>query len=106
MSEDAGKKNLYTCQTCRGQIVTVNRDAGTTPFMIDCEAPNPGTWQACRGVMYSNFYPAGLEALAPSHEWYRPTSAGERKKIPRGAEEHIAKGGLLLRALTVKARTH
>lgn len=98
MSEERGAKNIYTCQTCRGQIVTVNRDAGTTPFMIGCEANNPSPWQPCRGVMYSSFYPAGLEALEPSHEWYRPTTAGEKKQIPRGGEAHVAHGGLLLRA--------
>ena len=33
-----GEENVYVCQKCGGLTVTLDRDQGTTPFMIGCRA--------------------------------------------------------------------
>ncbi len=94
MSEAAGAVNFYTCQVCGGQIITRNKDDGTTPFMIDCEASKD-----CDGFMYSGFYKIDQHSEA-TFEWYRPKTAGERKKLDNpDVAEHVRQGGLLLRRI-------
>jgi hypothetical protein len=83
-------KNLYTCDTCHSEIVTIDTDKGVTPFMVSCRA-TPG----CKGFMLSSFYHCDPSRVA-QYEWYRPETidgfAPENK-------EHVMKGGLLLRPL-------
>lgn len=90
--EDAGLVNVYTCQICGGRIVTKNRDAGTTPFFLRCRATT-----GCDGDMYSGFY--RVDQQQPhGWEWFKPLSAGERKKLDTvSMVEHVAMGGLILR---------
>jgi len=100
MSETKGKINTYTCRRCGWRAVTRNRDTGTTPFLIHCEGPlrcDDGRWPGCE----SGFYRVN-QSLEPTHEWYRPISAGERKALKDVlVAEHVKMGGLLLRRVFV-----
>lgn len=98
-----GKKNRYTCELDEKHVITtVDKDAGTTPFMTVCEdckaiglkSPQPGFRHP---VMYSSFYrvPQGYPA---THEWYRPDAAETSKQNP-SVRQHIEMGGLLLRKI-------
>lgn len=78
--------NRYTCQSCGGSIITVDRDEGVTPFMLLCRA-KPG----CKGHMYSSFY-KNVQGT-PTYEWRKPTLA-EFQKYPRAMQEHCKQGGL------------
>lgn len=46
-----GRKNMYQCQDCHGQIVTLDIVDGTTPFMLACHVT-----PKCTGMMTSAFY--------------------------------------------------
>lgn len=78
--------NRYTCQKCNGQIVTIDRDDGTTPFMLGCRAT-----AGCKGMMQSSFY-RGVEG-EPTFEWRKPTVKEIRKASPVMAQ-HFEMGGL------------
>lgn len=83
-----GRKNLYTCDLCGGEVVTVDLAKGVTPFMIACRATH-----GCDGAMTSSFY--HCNPFRPAQfEWYRPETVDDF-----GPEtiEHLEKGGLLLR---------
>ena len=82
------RKNVYTCDTCRGQVVTVDTDKGVTPFMIACRA-TPG----CKGFMISSFYHCDPASIA-TFEFYRPETI---EGLDPPTQEHVMKGGLLLR---------
>ena len=84
------RKNVYTCDTCRGEVVTIDTDKGVTPFMISCRA-TPG----CKGFMYSGFYRCAPSRVA-QFEWYRPETI---EGFDPATQEHVMKGGLLLRPL-------
>lgn len=90
------RQNRYTCQTCNGSIVTVDRDEGVTPFMICCRA-TPG----CRGAMYSSFYRG--EPGTPTYEWRKATPAEYAKSSPE-MREHFDMGGLDIHALPTDAK--
>lgn len=85
-----GKKNVYTCRGCSKKLVTVDRDAGTTPFMTRCEG--------CGGDMVSSFYNVDQNLVA-THEWYRKSDR-EIRKDPPSWREHHNMGGLFLRRIT------
>ena len=98
-----GQENVYTCQKCGGYTVTIDRDEGTTPFMIRCRAKDE-----CKGEAYSSFYPKGPRPAyipPPAWEWYRPTDTElllEVEKHPKseaGIRQHVEMGGLLMRQL-------
>lgn len=103
-----GRENVYTCEVCGAQLVTVDRDPGTTPFMVTCGDYNAG---GCGGHMTSAFYPNGPRPphiSAPTHEWYRPNDAEltaecakhkHRPGVPTAIREHVTRGGLLLRPI-------
>lgn len=88
--------NVYTCP--RGHLtVTVDRDEGTTPFMMSCsEGGHP-----CLQPAQSSLYRVD-QALAPTHEWYKPTlkEAKRKDRRARGTLDHVQRGGLLLRRIT------
>ncbi|WP_407155192.1 hypothetical protein [Bradyrhizobium sp. STM 3557] len=84
-----GKKNIYVCEKCRGHVVTVDVDAGVTPFMIACEAV-----EKCSGMMKSSMYRVFDQDIGASHEWYRPSIA---TSLSGATLDHVMKGGLLLR---------
>jgi hypothetical protein len=99
-----GRRNLYTCALCGRQWVTVDRDDGTTPFMVHCRmfGGTFGDAGPCPGICHSSFYPVGADTLEPTHEWYAP-AADERSVIMQKKQyalaQHVALGGLLLRAI-------
>jgi hypothetical protein len=86
-----GKKNIYVCWNCQDRIITVDRDRGVTPFMIDCTSPG------CGGLMASSLYRLfnGHE-LRADHEWYRPEPS---QALAPFEEQHVKNGGLLLRKI-------
>lgn len=111
MPEDAGKVNAYSCQVCQRTIITKNRNAGTTPFMISCHASKA---RGCRGMMQSSFY--RLDQATPhTFEWVTPTESeldvfieqlltARQGKVDddtllfmgRDIREHVKRGGLML----------
>lgn len=88
-----GRKNAYTCGSCGCVTVTIDRDAGVTPFMIKCRRPDGG----CSGMAQSAMYRID-QNLAPAFEWYAPDSH-ERAAAPPAAQEHYRMGGLALRPI-------
>jgi hypothetical protein len=83
-----GRKNLYTCDICRGEVVTLDLDEGTTPFMLSCLAT-----PKCQGLMQSSFYQC--DPLRPhQYEWVK---ADHLEEYDPNMQEHIRKGGLVLR---------
>jgi len=89
-----GQKNVYVCQLCGGEVVTVDADEGVTPFMIECRST-----PECEGDMYSSFYQVD-QSLAPQFEWYKPTSLDQYPEGHREAmKKHIEDGGLDIRPI-------
>ena len=84
------RKNLYTCDTCHGETVTIDTDKGVTPFMISCRVTPD-----CKGFMVSSFYNCHPSRVA-QYEWYRPETIDG---FAPETIEHVMKGGLLLRPL-------
>jgi hypothetical protein len=84
------EKNVYECESCHGQIVTVNADDGTTPYMVRCRVTS-----GCMGFMASHFYRVD-QTLEAQHEWFKPTSLSGYNQA---TQTHIEKGGLLLRKI-------
>jgi hypothetical protein len=82
------RTNIYTCDKCRGEVVTKDIDPGVTPFMISCRFK-----QGCKGTMTSNFYQCS-QNLPYSFEFYRPETIDS---FDPETIEHLRKGGLLLR---------
>jgi hypothetical protein len=78
--------NRYTCQSCGGVIITIDRDEGVTPFMLACRA-KPG----CKGEMYSSFY-RDVKG-EPTFEWRKPTPDEYAKASPF-MQQHFEMGGL------------
>lgn len=100
VSEEKGAINIYTCPSCGWRAITRNRDDGTTPFMIACEGKDCEADPRVGGCT-SAFYRVD-QTLEPTHEWYRPLSAGERKAMKDPAlRDHVRMGGLLLRKIAV-----
>lgn len=95
--EPPPRTNIYVCEKCRGHVVTVDRDEGVTPFMIACRDWLKGA-TACDGMMKSSMYRVFNPYMAASHEWYRP-NAIEIATLNRYHADHVAKGGLMLRAV-------
>lgn len=93
MTEQAGAINVYTCDQCRGRIVTRNAVEGTTPFLLACRAT-----KGCRGLMESGFYRVAQDAV-PTYEWFRPTPEEARRQGP-AMEDHFRMGALDLREIT------
>lgn len=84
MSTD--RLNKYTCKTCGGSIVTIDRDDGVTPFLMGCRAS-----EICSGDMVSSFYRDVTGE--PAYEWRKPTPA-EYKQMSAAMRDHIDQGGL------------
>ncbi len=91
--ENAGKKNIYKCDTCGHQIVTINLADGVTSFMVACRSD-----RRCTGFMHSMFYNVD-QSLNPTHEWYRPEGK-ELKRMSEAMQYHVQMGGLDLRQVS------
>lgn len=109
------KKNAYYCETCKGYIVTIDRDEGVTPMFLACRVlgePNDPA-NTCDGRSVSVMYPAepwpaedgygNPIPTEPTWEWYRPTRA-EMEKMDALMLDHVNKGGLELRKIEVLAQ--
>lgn len=96
--EKADAVNVYVCESCGGQTVTVNDVSGVTPFMISCRTATIG----CGGMAQSTCY-RGEPDAPPAWEWYRPDEE-ELARLDKATREHIANGGLLLRKLDSQRR--
>ena len=88
-----GRKNGYTCQKCKDQIVTIDIDEGVTPFALACRAT-----EGCDGMMYSAGY-AIPQFLPAQFEWFKPASL---EGYDAWMREHIRQGGLDLRPIESK----
>jgi hypothetical protein len=84
-----GKKNIYTCDKCKGNVVTVDIDRGVTPFMIECKAMT-----GCKGMMKSSLYRVFDQDMRADYEWYRPSAI---EIVESHLQHHVDQGGLLLR---------
>lgn len=84
-----GKKNIYTCEKCKGHIVTVDLERGVTPFMIGCKST-----VNCKGMMQSSMYRVFDQEMRADHEWYKPTAV---QSLSPWERDHVSQGGLLLR---------
>lgn len=87
--------NVYICAYGH-QTVTLDADEGVTPFIIGCDRRN------CGLDARSSFYHDSLQDREPTHEWYTPSEA-EQRKLDRWTREHVQKGGLILRRIEGKA---
>jgi len=85
-----GKKNRYTCDKCKGIIITIDRDDGVTPAFLSCKVT-----QGCTGTMNSDFYRVKTNT-PPNYEWYKPESL---LGFSRAMKQHIEMGGLVLRKI-------
>lgn len=108
-----GQKNVYLCE-CGHGFVTIDRDAGVTPFLAICRRPG------CGGQAASLCYKIPQSILAkvsPVLEWYRPNEAelakvieetrkgvlaksgdaGAANAVAAGMGDHVKRGGLLCR---------
>lgn len=83
-----GRKNIYVCDDCEAQLITIDRDEGTTPFMTACPV--------CNGMTVSKCYRVPQD-IVPTHEWYRPDTNEYRTIKNPGTLDHIDRGGLILR---------
>lgn len=93
-----GKLNIYTCDTCRGHIITRDLDTGVTPFMTSCHATPD-----CKGSMSSSFYRVAEQRTRASRVWARPIISDLLKP---DVLEHVMKGGLILREPTEDEREY
>jgi hypothetical protein len=83
-------KNKYTCDECKGSIITIDREEGVTPYALACRATD-----GCQGTMTSAFYLCD-QNLIPGWEWYKPANL---KGLNAGTREHVEHGGLLLQRI-------
>lgn len=98
---NAGNVNVYSCEDCGKYIVTIDRDLGIAPYLIDCVAT-----PACKGVMRSALYRiipwiAALGHLTPAWEWYKPDPA-VAERLNKKNQDLLRRGGLLLRPIPQK----
>ena len=100
-----GRINQYVCSTCNHVTTTIDRDAGVTPFLIECKGMAPCAagrvgvrMKNGRDTARSLGYSKRVDPEAtPTHEWYRPETLDEVSDL--GVREHILNGGLLLRPI-------
>ena len=79
--------NRYTCQNCGAQFITIDRDHGTTPFMVGCR----GEGGCGQGMAYSSFYRDVTGT--PTFEWRKATPA-EYALASAAMRQHFDMGGL------------
>jgi len=82
-----GKKNVYICDDCGHGFVSMDVDAGVTPFLTSC--------LNCGALAKSMCYKIPQPLLGtPAVTWLRP-----RKEIwgkfSIGIQQHLEKGGLI-----------
>lgn len=98
MSYPTNPINVYQCEKCGGETVTIDREEGVTPFMIRCRANTE-----CGGMMNSTFYMASQD-LTPKFEWRKPTPVEYEKLDKATRKDHVDRGGLLLYPIAPEKR--
>lgn len=88
--------NIYTCDTCRGHVVTRDIATGVTPFMTLCRAT-----PECKGLMRSSMYRVFDQSMRASLVWDRPAFL---ESTDPGYRDHVERGGLILREPTEAER--
>lgn len=68
------KKNIYTCEICKHDLITGNRDEGTTPMIVGCDQ------EGCDGLSRSHFYNVD-QALEPVSIFIDPKSTTEWQAV-------------------------
>ncbi|MFV0311485.1 MAG: hypothetical protein ACK5KN_07540 [Dysgonomonas sp.] len=86
--EVENKCNVYTCRSCRHKVKTVDENTGVTPMFIRCDR--------CNDLMNSAMYNDTMPGERPTKGWYRP-SYTEFHGLSASEQDHVLKGGLLLR---------
>ena len=76
------KKNIYTCEICKNEVNTANRDEGTTPMMIGCVV------EGCIGLGRSHFYHVD-QSIVPEMIFIRPKNKDEWKIVKEQLKEEI-----------------
>lgn len=95
-AEGRGQRNAYSCGSCGKSMITVNRNAGTTPMFKACEG--------CGGEAKSRMYRIS-QYSPPFFEWYRPMTEVEIADALKDDDEHgsysgyIKMGGLAFRRI-------
>ena len=82
---------MYVCKTCGYSILTIDRDVGTTPFLLMCKK------EGCDGMIESSLYRVS-QSYDASHEWYYPSDE-EISTLDSATREHVELSGLLLRPI-------
>lgn len=84
-----GCRNIYTCNVCGQQIVTLDVAEGVTPFTVRCMVT-----EQCRGRMESSAYQLPFNSKFRSSpiafEWRSPCGAAEADT------DHARQGGLFI----------
>lgn len=92
-----GYLNVYICDECGGETVTVDVDEGVTPYMLRCRAEGKEpTEDSCPGFAKSSMYRPMMPYPPPKWIFYRPTTE-EIEKAEPGMKKHAENGGLFLR---------
>ena len=91
--EKKGQINIYICENCEHQIITINLDDGVTSAFIDCVL---STYPKCLGIMASRFYRVPQD-LDHTHEWHIPDEDDFDEELNAGVRHHVEQGGLVLR---------
>lgn len=93
------RKNLYTCTHCGQQIITLDIDEGTTPFMTLCHVT-----KGCAGMMRSSMYSVDMRR-PHQYEFFKPEdlTAYEGDENTEAQLEHFRKGGLDMRRRVVRS---
>jgi hypothetical protein len=100
-----GAINTWQCDTCRGILVAVHTDEGTTPMFLGCRAE-----VGCKGTMVSAGYPSSpipdyiVKKLA--WHWHKASTTQMKayKRNDPAMYQHLQMGGLLLDRLPVEAQ--
>ena len=79
MPERRDAINVYHCETCGGDTVTVNLDAGVTPMFLRCRAKP--VYAPCEGTAVSRGYRVPQD-LVPTHGWYSPGKGAQKRMDP------------------------
>lgn len=83
--ERAGSFNVYVCNRCRGALVVVLLDWGTTPFLVSCQRAGRNVIlpagvkrdRYCSGHLQSSFYRVSEQwAQHVAAAFYRPADTG------------------------------
>lgn len=102
--ERAGQLNAYVCNTCRGVLVVVLLDWGTTPFSLSCEhygrhvvlPPGRRRVAPCPGMLSSSFYRVSpLFSAHLSHGFYRPAEAKWGRSILATGQDIVSRPSAL-----------